>query len=264
MLKKVVNSDFPGCFRHLTGYAVIVFAAGLTTLLQSSSIFISTLTPLAGLGVVSIERMLPMAFGSKIGTTFTSMLAALASDADGFKPSFQVALCHLFFNFSGIVVFYVVPPMRKIPIKIAMILGDTTAVYRWFAVAFVLMTFILLPLLVFALSLAGWYVLAGVGIPCIILLIFVVIMNVLQNKVPHKLPKKLRNWDFLPLWLHSLEPYDRVFRKLPNRCRRGWGQPKVEQEVEVEPPKAAETNGFHGVKGQDSSFDNKAFEGTAL
>ena len=38
----------------------------------------------------------------------------------------------------------------------------------------------------------------------------IILINVLQVKCPSVLPKKLKNWNFLPLWLHSLRPYDKV------------------------------------------------------
>ena len=38
----------------------------------------------------------------------------------------------------------------------------------------------------------------------------VILINVLQVKCPRILPKVLKNWDFLPLWLRSLKPYDAV------------------------------------------------------
>jgi sodium-dependent phosphate cotransporter len=38
-------------------------------------------------------------------------------------------------------------------------LGETTAKYRWFAVVYIVFAFFLLPIIVFALSLAGWLVL---------------------------------------------------------------------------------------------------------
>ena len=46
IIKKTVNADFPGPFKHLTGYLAILVGAGLTMLVQSSSIFTSALTPL--------------------------------------------------------------------------------------------------------------------------------------------------------------------------------------------------------------------------
>ena len=56
------------------------------------------------------------------------------------------------------------------------------------------------------------YVLLAVAIPIIILVIFIVVVNNLQVKKPDSLPKKLQSWDFLPLGLRSLEPYDRLFK----------------------------------------------------
>ena len=48
--------------------------------------------------------------------------------------------------------------------------------------------FLLLPLLVFGLSIAGFWVLVGVGIVVILLLLFIGIVNVLQDKRPQWLP----------------------------------------------------------------------------
>jgi sodium-dependent phosphate cotransporter len=73
-----------------------------TILVQSSSIFTSTLTPLVGLGIISIERMYPFTLGSNIGTTITGMMAALtATTAQELRNSLQIALCHTFFNIFG-------------------------------------------------------------------------------------------------------------------------------------------------------------------
>ena len=66
--------------------------AGLTFLVQSSSVFTSTLTPLVGLGIIGVERMYPLTLGSNIGTTTTSILAALASDPDQLEAALQVCL----------------------------------------------------------------------------------------------------------------------------------------------------------------------------
>ena len=39
----------------------------MTILVQSSSVFTSSITPLVGLGVISIDRMYPLTLGSNIG-----------------------------------------------------------------------------------------------------------------------------------------------------------------------------------------------------
>jgi len=48
--------------------------------------------------------------------------------------------------------------MRNVPIRLAKKLGDTTAKYRWFAVVYIIASFFLIPLIIFSISLAGWYI----------------------------------------------------------------------------------------------------------
>lgn len=213
-IKKTMNADFPKPFHHLTGYFAILVGGGMTILVQSSSIFTSALTPLIGIGVVSLDRAYPLTLGANIGTTATGILAALASDGDALARSLKIALCHLFFNISGILIWYPIPFMRRVPIRVAKVLGNTTARYRWFAVVYLIVVFLMFPAAVFGLSVAGWQVLVGVAVPFLLLLIFVIIINILQSKAPNSLPEVLRTWDWAPKCFRSLEPYDKVFTKI--------------------------------------------------
>ncbi|XP_065177905.1 sodium-dependent phosphate transport protein 2B-like [Sycon ciliatum] len=215
--KSTVNADFPGRAAVLTGYFAILIGAGLTMLVQSSSVFTSSLTPLVGLGIIDLERMYPLTLGANIGTTITGMLAGLASS--NVELAMKVAMAHLFFNITGILLFYPIPPLRRIPLRAARFLGATTAKYRWFAIAYLIILFLVCPGIIFGLSLAGWRVLLGVGLPILIAICLIVAINVLQKKHPHVLPKQLRSWSFLPEWLKSLKPYDRVFRETARQCR---------------------------------------------
>lgn len=52
-------------------YVFIVLGTGMTILVQSSSVFTSALTPLVGLGVISIDRMYPLTLGSNIGESLS-------------------------------------------------------------------------------------------------------------------------------------------------------------------------------------------------
>ena len=222
IIKKTVNADFPGPFKYFTGYFAILVGAGLTMLVQSSSIFTSALTPLIGVGVVSLERAFPLTLGANIGTTATGILAALASTSN-LDKALQIAFCHLFFNISGIILWYPVPYVRKLPINTAKFLGNKTAEYRWFALAYLIFGFFLLPAAVFGLSLAGWQILLGVAVPIVLLLLFIIIVNILQRKAPDVLPEVLQDWKWLPKWTRSLEPYDRVFKKLGGLKRHFCG-----------------------------------------
>ncbi|XP_044274196.1 sodium-dependent phosphate transport protein 2B [Varanus komodoensis] len=209
VIKKTINTDFPFPFSWLTGYLAMLVGAGMTFIVQSSSVFTSAITPLVGIGVISIERAYPLTLGSNIGTTTTAILAALASPGSRLKYSLQIALCHFFFNISGIILWYPIPFMR-LPIRLSKSLGNITAKYRWFAIFYLLVCFFLVPLAVFGLSVAGWQYLVGIAVPILAVLLAVLIINVLQRKRPHLLPEKLRNWDFLPRWMHSLQPWDSV------------------------------------------------------
>ena len=159
-----------------------------------------------------------MMLGANIGTTSTAILAAFAATGDRIVPSFQIAMCHLFFNLTGILIWYPVPVMRRVPIRMAKFLGDTTAKYRWFAFMYLLVMFLLLPVTVFLLSIPGYWLLASVLIPFLLLALFVGVVNVLQSKKPSVLPEILRTWDWLPLCLRSLEPMDRQIQRLISCC----------------------------------------------
>lgn len=217
-LKRMVNADFPGCFRFLTGYVAILIGAILTVLVQSSSVFTSTLTPLVGLGLIKVERMYPLTLGSNIGTTMTSVLAAFAASGDKLHVALQIALCHFFFNITGILMFYPIPAMRKLPIKASKFLGLVTCEYRWFAGVYIAMLFLVLPGLVFGLSSAGKIPFITVGSIVLSVATFVVIVKILQRKRPNWLPEILRTWDFLPEFMRSLKPYDRIFMACSPLC----------------------------------------------
>ncbi|KAM9849768.1 sodium-dependent phosphate transport protein 2A-like [Aulostomus maculatus] len=216
-IQRVINSDPPYPFGCLVGYMAMFVGAGVTFLVQSSSVFTSAMTPLVGIGVISLERAYPLTLGSNIGTTATALLAALASPGDKLAAALQISLCHLFFNVFGIVLWYPLPCMR-LPIKMARILGERTAKYRWFAVLYLLLCFLLLPSLVLGLSLAGRRVMIGFGAPFLGVSIFIIMINVMQACSPHHLPTKLQTWDFLPKWMHSLKPLDHLITNVTVCC----------------------------------------------
>ncbi|KZS21381.1 Sodium-dependent phosphate transporter [Daphnia magna] len=211
IIKRVINAKIP-YVPWLTGYLAMIVGAVITFLVQSSSVFTSTLTPLVGIGVISIERVYPLTLGSNIGTTTTALIAALAAPPEKLQDTLQISLVHLFFNVTGILLYYPIPFMR-FPIPMAKFLGNETAKYRWFAIIYLVGMFFLFPGIVLGLSVAGTIPLLCVGIPFLLLLIAIAIIKTLQRRKPSWLPKKMRNWKWLPLACRSLEPYDRQFAK---------------------------------------------------
>ena len=90
MIKKTINSDIP-YVPWLTGYIAILMGAILTFIVQSSSVFTTTLTPLVGVGLITVDRVYPLTLGSNLGTTTTAMIAALAAEgSERLRNSLQV------------------------------------------------------------------------------------------------------------------------------------------------------------------------------
>jgi sodium-dependent phosphate cotransporter len=134
---------------NVNGYLAILIGAALTVFVQSSSITTSALTPFVGMGALRLEQMFPLTLGANIGTTVTGLLASLVSDGTN---ALQVALCHLFFNITGIIVWFPVPFMRRIPLNAAKALGRTTRVWRGFPILYIIIIFGIVPLLLLGLS----------------------------------------------------------------------------------------------------------------
>lgn len=168
----------------VNGYISMLIGCGVTVLVQSSSVTTSVLTPLVGVGLVSVEQvrllrfclylsiahdctsslidashsilhilsttqMYPFTLGANIGTTITGIMAALvASTAD----SMQVALAHFFFNIFGIIIWYPLPVMRRVPVRLAKGLGKATRWWRGFPILYIGICFFAIPLILLGIS----------------------------------------------------------------------------------------------------------------
>ena len=115
----------------------------VTAIVQSSSITTSLLVPMIGAGIVQIEAAFAVTLGANVGTTVTALLASLTGNA----AAVTVALVHLLFNLSGILIFYPVRFMRRIPIRLAEGLAERTSRNRMFALYYMLGLFFGLPLI---------------------------------------------------------------------------------------------------------------------
>jgi sodium-dependent phosphate cotransporter len=122
----------------------------LTVLVQSSSITTSLIVPLVGAGILSLRRCYPVTLGANLGTTFTAILASLATVTMVDKQTVNtagvtVAFAHLMFNVYGIAVFY---PLKRIPIFCASRLADLATQSKKWAPIFVFVVFFVLPFLI--------------------------------------------------------------------------------------------------------------------
>lgn len=142
-LEEVVN-------RALSKGPIVTMTIGMlvTAAVQSSSITTSILVPLVSTGLLQLEYAYPITLGANVGTTVTALLAALAGNVHGLT----VALIHLFFNLSGILLFYPIPFLRRLPIRGAVWLGGIVADRRSLSIVFVVIVFFVIPFLVLLLS----------------------------------------------------------------------------------------------------------------
>ncbi|CAG5079702.1 Oidioi.mRNA.OKI2018_I69.PAR.g9329.t1.cds [Oikopleura dioica] len=198
IIREYIDKDLPGIFRPLTDYIYVIVGILMTVAVQSSSIVCAVITPLCGIGVISLERAYSLIVGCCIGTTTTGLIAALANLGDGFAESMQVSLAHLFFNMVGLLLWFIVPVARRLPIRLALWAGAETEKYRWWAFCYIIGLFVAIPGVLFLLV--------------FIIILTVVVINHLRDSKPEILPEVIRDdWKILPIWLRSLKPYDDAF-----------------------------------------------------
>jgi len=130
-----------------TAIRALMFGFILTVLVQSSSITTSTIVPLAGAGVLTLRQIFPFTLGANIGTTITSLMAALVLN----PIAMVVAFSHLLFNIVGIIVIYPFKPLREIPLYCAETLADLSLKNRLIPLLYLAVVFIIIPLIIIIL-----------------------------------------------------------------------------------------------------------------
>jgi sodium-dependent phosphate cotransporter len=135
--------------RALDRSVLLAMIVGLvvTVMVQSSSITTSLLVPLAGAGVLTLRQAFPITLGANVGTTVTALLAALAATGQNAAAGLTIALVHLLFNVSGIILVYPVQQIRNIPLAAARKMADIAAESRKWALLYVVLLFYAVPTL---------------------------------------------------------------------------------------------------------------------
>ncbi|MFA5565006.1 MAG: Na/Pi symporter [Acidimicrobiia bacterium] len=125
------------------GLVAMSFGLVITVVVQSSSITTSLLIPLAASGVLSIRAAYPVTLGANVGTTITALLAAMAASR---PEALAIALVHTLFNLAGILLIYPLPLTRMLPVTAAEFLAEVATRRRTLALAWVVGTFVVVPL----------------------------------------------------------------------------------------------------------------------
>lgn len=143
-MKVLVESNKSEIIENLlakNGYVAIGFGTLLTIAVQSSSITTSLLVPMAGAGVLSLRSILPVTIGANIGTTTTALIASLTGNVHGLA----IALVHFLFNLFGMIIWYVNPKLREIPLRLCQGLAKLTYKNRMAGIAYIIGVFFLIP-----------------------------------------------------------------------------------------------------------------------
>ena len=92
----------------------------------------------------------------------------MASMVSSKPEAVQIALCHLFFNIFGILIWYPIPWMRQWPLKGATTLGKMTRTFRGTPAVYILVMFVVFPLVFLGIAeifqsggafvVIGWFV----------------------------------------------------------------------------------------------------------
>ena len=126
-----------------SGALGIVIGLVITVAVQSSSISTSLLIPMIAAGVLSLENAYPITLGANMGTTVTALIAAMAVPQ---IQGLQIALVHTLFNMVGTLLFFPVPATRRVPIAAARFLADQAVRRRTVVLGYIVVTFVLVPL----------------------------------------------------------------------------------------------------------------------
>jgi sodium-dependent phosphate cotransporter len=119
----------------------MLFGLAITSLVQSSSVTTSLVVPLAGAGMLKLDRIFPYTMGANIGTTVTAILAALALN----NPlGISAAFAHTMFNVTGVLIFWW---LQFIPIGLAQGLSNLAYKNRAYAIIYVIVVFYAIPIL---------------------------------------------------------------------------------------------------------------------
>ena len=89
-------------------------------------------------------------------------------------------------------------------------LGNVTAKYRWFPIFYIIFMFMIVPTIFVLLSMASTVLCVIVFLLIVVGIIFIATVNWMQINKKDSLPASLQSWDSLPLWMRSLEPYDKM------------------------------------------------------
>ena len=146
LISNLLNARLPETFsRFFFKSPLKSFTWGLitTAAIRSSTITTSVVVPIVAKKIVKLKQAAPFIMGANVGTTVTAFVAALlyANNTD----TLSIAIVHFLFNCIGVLIFFPLSLLRKVPIALASSVGKLTLKYRLAGFLYLLTTFFFLP-----------------------------------------------------------------------------------------------------------------------
>lgn len=114
-----------------------------TAAIRSSTITTSVVVPIVAKKMATLRQAAPFILGANIGTTITAFIAVFLNATT--SAAITIALVHLLFNLIGVLLFFPIPFLRDIPVRLANSLGRLTLRYRIIGFVYLLSTFFIIP-----------------------------------------------------------------------------------------------------------------------
>jgi len=129
-------------------YLAFFYGVFFTAAVQSSSVTTSLVVPLVANKKVSVKKSFPFIIGANIGTTITAGIAAIYKT----EAAIALAIVHFLFNLIGALIFLPFPPIRKLPVLLALYMGKKSVQSRFIGFAYILLFFFVIPFLLIYFS----------------------------------------------------------------------------------------------------------------
>jgi solute carrier family 34 (sodium-dependent phosphate cotransporter) len=135
---------FKGNLRAL-GWGIVITAA-----IRSSTITTSVVVPMVAKKISNLRQAAPFIMGANLGTTITAFLALLFNVNS--TTALSIAIAHFLFNLIGVLLFFPIPALKKLPVELSIRMGRLSEKHRATIFVFVLAVFFLIPFSLIYLS----------------------------------------------------------------------------------------------------------------
>lgn len=150
MYRAFIKNSFEDINKIIFQKTGLSFLYGIffTAAVQSSTVITSLVVPLVASRKVSVAKAFPFIVGANIGTTITAVIASIYKS----EAAIALAIVHILFNSIGALIFLPFPEIRKLPVRLAEYMGKVSLEYRVVGIAYILLTFFIIPFLLIYFS----------------------------------------------------------------------------------------------------------------